>query len=68
MKSRERQRRNRRLKHKGGKKTKPWLNHEGYHDPTAYEAIRSLENNRTEGSAISQGDLNVGVKQTRGEV
>lgn len=66
--SRERQRRNCTLKHRRENKTKPWLNHEGYHDPTAYEAIRSLENNRTEGSAISQGDLNVGVKQTRGEV
>lgn len=25
------------------KKEKPWLNHEGYHDPTAYLAIRIVE-------------------------
>ena len=25
------------------KREKPWLNHEGYHDPTAYLAIRNVE-------------------------
>ena len=25
---------------------KPWLNHEGYHDPTAYQAIRNAERSR----------------------
>ena len=57
--SREKQRRNRRLKEQrqkqelldsfmkgefnpGEKKdSKPWLNHEGYHDPTAYKALKN---------------------------
>jgi len=38
MKNRTRQRENRRLKHQ-----KPWLNPEGYHDPTPYEALRNIK-------------------------
>ena len=50
--SRARQRENRRLKYCGLKSLrqesrtsyeKPWLNSEGYHDPTAYAAIRNIE-------------------------
>ena len=46
--SRERQRENRRLKHiaqniRQKAVEKPWLNSEGYHDPTAYEALRRVE-------------------------
>ena len=55
--SRERQKANHKLKayarSHGGKLSfdisrkqfaeKPWLNHEGYHDPTAYAAIRNVE-------------------------
>ena len=55
--SREKQRRNRSLKIQREKrelleafmsgrkirKEKPWLNHEGYHDPTAYLAIKNVE-------------------------
>ena len=41
MKNRNRQRENRRLKDE--RIQKPWLNHEGYHDPTAYLAIRNIE-------------------------
>lgn len=55
--SREKQRRNRSLRIQREKrelleafmegrkirKEKPWLNHEGYHDPTAYLAIRNVE-------------------------
>ena len=47
MKKRNRQRENRRLKDAGllesTRTEKPWLNHEGYHDPTAYQAIRNVE-------------------------
>ena len=47
MKNRNRQRANRRMKEAGlldnTKIEKPWLNHEGYHDPTAYEAIRNVQ-------------------------
>lgn len=32
---------------------KPWLNHEGYHDPTAYQAIRNVEKARTAGPVPS---------------
>lgn len=50
--SRARQRENRRLKNRGliypkqERRTsyeKSWLNSEGYHDPTAYAAIRNIE-------------------------
>lgn len=41
MKDRTRQRANRKLKKKSQRK--PWLNHEGYYDPTAYNAIRNIE-------------------------
>ena len=55
--SREKQKRNRSLKIQREKrelleafmagreirKEKPWLNHEGYPDPTAYLAIRNVE-------------------------
>ena len=41
MKNRNRQRENRRMK--DAKIEKPWLNHEGYHDPTAYQALRKIE-------------------------
>ena len=50
--SRARQRENRRLKHRGCEnpkhesqtsRDKPWLNSEGYHDPTAFAAIRNIE-------------------------
>ncbi len=40
--SREKQRENRRKKNKHPDE-KPWLNSEGYRDPTAYEAIRRIE-------------------------
>jgi len=39
-KNRNRQRENRRIK--AERTEKPWLNHEGYHDPTAYLALRNL--------------------------
>lgn len=50
--SRARQRENRRLKYRGQENPrresrtssdKPWRNSEGYHDPTAYAAIRNIE-------------------------
>ena len=50
--SRARQRENRRLKYRGHENPrkesrtstdKPWLNSEGYYDPTAYAAIRNIE-------------------------
>ena len=46
--SRDRQRENRRMKHFIQKTRqdaieKPWLNSEGYSDPTAYEALRRVE-------------------------
>jgi len=50
--SRARQRENRRLKYRGRENPrqesrmstdKPWLNSEGYYDPTAYEALRRIE-------------------------
>ena len=52
--SRAKQRANRRLKHylEANPSTesehlapgeKPWLNSEGYHDPTAYEALRNIQ-------------------------
>ena len=31
----------RKLKKEG--REKPWLNHEGYRDPTAYQALRNIE-------------------------
>jgi hypothetical protein len=40
--SREKQRENRRAK-SGQLNEKPWLNREGYRDPTAYEALRRIE-------------------------
>lgn len=49
---RARQLENRRLKYRGRENPrqesrtsteKPWLNSEGYHDPTAYGAIRNIE-------------------------
>ena len=49
---RARQRENRRLKYRGRENPrqesrtstdKPWLNSEGYYDPTAYEALRRIE-------------------------
>ena len=47
MKNRNRQRENRRLKgvslSESCRLDKPWLNHEGYHDPTAYQALPSIE-------------------------
>ena len=47
MKNRNRQRENRRLKGanlpESPRLEKPWLNHEGYYDPTAYQAIRNVE-------------------------
>lgn len=51
MKDRTRQRENRKLKRSG--KKKPWLNHEGYYDPTAYNAIRNIE--RSTSRAGGQG-------------
>jgi hypothetical protein len=46
--SRAKQRENRRMKHLAQQigqiaTEKPWLNSEGYHDPTAYEALRGVE-------------------------
>ena len=50
--SRAKQRENRRLKYRGQENPrqenrassgKPWLNSEGYYDPTAYTAIRNIE-------------------------
>ena len=50
--SRDKQRENRRLKNRGlicpkqesrTRYEKPWLNSEGYHDPTAYAALRNIE-------------------------
>lgn len=48
MKNRTRQRENHRLKYLAQRIgqdaiEKPWLNSEGYPDPTAYQAIRNLE-------------------------
>lgn len=47
MKNRNRQRENRRLKNitlqENPRLKKPWLNNEGYYDPTAYQAIRNIE-------------------------
>ena len=47
MKPSEKQRKIRRMKtysQKMGTVTeKPWLNSEGYHDPTAYAALRNIE-------------------------
>ena len=57
MKNRERQKANRKLKmqlQRGeiataefigpkSRSDKPWLNSEGYHDPTAYVALRNIE-------------------------
>ena len=47
MKNRNRQRENRRMKGVNLSESlrieKPWLNHEGYHDSTAYQALRSIE-------------------------
>lgn len=40
MRDRRRQRENKKLKLLNEKK--PWLNSEGYYDPTAYHAIRSI--------------------------
>ena len=40
--SREKQRENRRAKSRQHNE-KPWLNSEGYRDPTAYEALRRIE-------------------------
>lgn len=40
MKDRTRQRENRKLKKKS--RRKPWLNHEGYYDMTAYQAIKNI--------------------------
>lgn len=48
MRDRKKQRE---LKKEG--REKPWLNHEGYHDPTAYQAIRNLEKERTAGPVPS---------------
>ena len=46
--SRAKQRENRKMKYlaqQTSKRTekKPWLNSKGYHDPTAYEALRRFE-------------------------
>ena len=50
--NRARQRENRRMKYRGRENPrqgsrrsseKPWLNSEGYHDPTAFAAIRNIE-------------------------
>ena len=41
MKSRAKIKENRRLKRE--RVEKPWLNSEGYHDPTVYAAIRNIE-------------------------
>ena len=46
--SRAKQRENRRMKHLAQRTgqiatEKPWLNSEGYHDPTAFEALRRVE-------------------------
>ena len=47
MTKRDRQRENRRLKGaslpESPRLEMPWLNHEGYHDPTAYHALRNIE-------------------------
>ena len=47
MTKRDRQRENRRLKGaslpESPRLEKPWLNHEGYHDPTAYQALRNIK-------------------------
>jgi len=50
LKNRNRQRENRRMK--DAKIEKPWLNQEGYHDPTAYQALRNIE--RREARGISK--------------
>ena len=43
--SRAKQPENRRIKHhnQGTAQEKPWLNSEGYHDLTAYLALRNIE-------------------------
>ena len=46
MKDRTRQRENRKLKKKSLRK--PWLNHEGYYDMTAYQAIRNIEKSESD--------------------
>ena len=51
-KNRNRQRENRRMK--DAKIEKPWLNHEGYHDPTAYQALRKIERREAKGAAKTQ--------------
>ena len=55
MKNRNRQRENRRLKgvslSESPRLEKPWLNHEGYYDPTAYQAIRNVERREERGAS-----------------
>ena len=48
-KNRNRQHENHRIK--AERTEKPWLNHEGYHDPTAYQAFRNIERRKARGAA-----------------
>ena len=55
MKNRNRQRENRRMKGaslpESPRLEKPWLNPEGYPDPTAYQALRNIERREARGAA-----------------
>ena len=57
MKSRERQRENRRKKHAAQKAEKAWQNQEGYMDLTAYHGM-NLAMGKKPANVISEKDIN----------